>query len=107
MWAAWAVSKSSPPAWGDAGRLHDRFGEPLRGLDLRGGPGWAEGGDVAVRQCVDEAGGEGRFGSDDDEVDPALGGGLADAANVGVVDLEVLTQFGSSGVARRRVDGLA
>ena len=90
-----------------AGGLHDLLGEPLGRLDLRGVAGGTEGEDAAFAQRVDEAGGEGCFGSDDDEVDATLLGGVAEAVDVGVVDREVLAEFRGSGVARRGEQGLA
>ena len=92
---------------GHARRLHDLLGEPLRGFDLRRIAAGTERQNAAFSQRINEAGGERRFGADDDEVDAALDGGVADGGGVGVVDVEVLAEFGSSGVAGRCEDSLA
>src|SRR5947208_3536542 len=84
-----------------AGGSHDLLGEELRAFDLSGGSARPEHGDASVAKLVGQACHEGRFRSDDDEVDFMLAAEREQSLAVLRPDRMAMANPGDPRVSRR------
>ncbi len=101
------VPKTRPGGSGDAGRVADFLGEAFGRLEPGGRLARAEDEEAGFAQAVRDAGGEGRLGADDDEVDGVLLGEGDERRAVQDVDVGAFGDHRDTGVAGRHDEPVA